>query len=103
VCRDAPRPDPFRAPRRAAEGKGGAAWRRDRSHAQPRTGPFGPSMASMARTHPLPVASTGALSGVLQCESQIPSYSQVNPSRVPVYARGFIGFYGFKDSAFLTF
>jgi len=35
-CRDAPRPDPFRAPRRAAEGKGGAAWRRDRSHPEPR-------------------------------------------------------------------
>jgi len=28
-CRDAPRPDFSRAPRRAAEGKGGAAWRRD--------------------------------------------------------------------------
>lgn len=37
-CRDVPRPDPFRALRRAAEGKGGAAWRRDRSHPQP---PFG--------------------------------------------------------------
>jgi len=33
-CRDALCPDPSRAPRRAAEGKGGAAWRRDRSHAQ---------------------------------------------------------------------
>lgn len=43
---------------RAAEGKGGAAWRRDRSRAQPRTGPFGPSMA---RTHPLPAVSTVAL------------------------------------------
>ena len=39
VGRDAPRPDPSGAPRRAAEGKGGAAWRRDRSHAQPRTAP----------------------------------------------------------------
>lgn len=27
------------APRRAAEGMGGAAWRRDRSHAQPRAAP----------------------------------------------------------------
>ena len=37
--RDALRPDAFRRLRRAAEGKGGAAWRRDRSHAQPRAGP----------------------------------------------------------------
>ena len=37
--RDAFRPDAFRRLRRAAEGKGGAAWRRDRSHAQPRAAP----------------------------------------------------------------
>ncbi len=36
---DAPRPDASRRLRRAAEGKGGAAWRRDRSRAQPRTAP----------------------------------------------------------------
>ena len=59
-ARDAFRPDALRRLRRAAEDKGGAAWRRDRSHAQPRAGPLGPSMASMARTHPLPVASTAA-------------------------------------------
>ncbi len=58
--RDAPRPDATQQPRRAAEGKGGATWRRDRSRAQPRTGPLGPSMASTARTHPLPAASTVA-------------------------------------------
>ncbi len=33
---DALRPDAYRRLRRAAEGKGGAAWRRDRSHADPR-------------------------------------------------------------------
>jgi len=59
--RDAPRPDATRRLRRAAKGKGGAVWRRDRSRAQPRAGPLGPSMASTARTHPLPVASTVAL------------------------------------------
>jgi len=36
--RDALRPDAFRRLRRAAEGKGGAAWRRDRSHADPPLG-----------------------------------------------------------------
>ena len=34
--RDALRPDATRRLRRAAEGKGGAAWRRDRTRAQPR-------------------------------------------------------------------
>ena len=34
--RDALRPDTPRWLRRAAEGKGGAPWRRDRSHADPR-------------------------------------------------------------------
>ena len=37
--RDAPRPDATRWLRCAAEGKGGAAWRRDRSRAQPRAAP----------------------------------------------------------------
>jgi len=37
--RDAPRPDATRRLRRAAEGKGAAAWRRDRSRAQPRAAP----------------------------------------------------------------
>ncbi len=37
--RDAPRPDASWRLRRAAEGKGGAFWRRDRSRAQPRTAP----------------------------------------------------------------
>ncbi len=58
--RDALRPDATWRLRRAAEGKGGAAWRRDRTRAQPRTGPLGPSMASTGRTHPLPAASTVA-------------------------------------------
>jgi hypothetical protein len=61
---DAPRPDAPRRLRRVAEGKDGAAWRRDRSRAQPRAATrrpgFGPSMASTARTHPLPIASTVA-------------------------------------------
>ncbi len=60
IGRDAPRPDASWRLRRAAEGKGGASWRRDRSRAQPRAGPLGPSMASTARTHPLPAASTVA-------------------------------------------
>ena len=34
--RDAPRPDATRRLRCAAEGKGGGAWRRDRSRAQAR-------------------------------------------------------------------
>ncbi len=59
--RDTSRPDASRRLRRAAEGKGGAAWRRDRSRTQPRTGPFRPSMASTVRTHPLPAVSTVAL------------------------------------------
>jgi len=37
--RDTPRPDALRRLRCAAEGKGGAAWRRDRSRAQPRAVP----------------------------------------------------------------
>jgi len=36
MARGVPRPDAFRRLRRAAEGKGGAAWRRDRTRAQPR-------------------------------------------------------------------
>jgi len=36
MWRDALRPDAFRWLRRATEVKGGAAWRRDRSHADPR-------------------------------------------------------------------
>ncbi len=62
LWRDAPssRHLPHGAARRAAEGKGGASWRRDRTRAQPRAGPLGPSMASTGRTHPLPAASTGA-------------------------------------------
>ncbi len=60
--RDAPRPDVTRRLRRAAEDKGGAAWRRDRSRAQPRAGPAsGRAWASTARTHPLPAVSTVAL------------------------------------------
>ena len=60
LWRDTLRPDTSTQRRRTAEGKGGAVWRRDRSRAQPRAGPLGPSMASTARTHPLPVASTVA-------------------------------------------
>jgi len=37
--RDALRPDTSTTARRAAEGKGGAAWRRDRTRAQPRAAP----------------------------------------------------------------
>jgi hypothetical protein len=39
MWRDALRPDILHSLRRAAEGKGGAAWRRDRSRAQPRAAP----------------------------------------------------------------
>jgi hypothetical protein len=39
LWRDALRPDISAPARRAAEGKGGAAWRRDRSRAQPRAAP----------------------------------------------------------------
>ena len=56
--RDAPRPDAARRLRGAAEGKGAAAWRRDRSHAQHLAS--GASMASTGRTHPSPAASTVA-------------------------------------------
>jgi hypothetical protein len=59
--RDAPRPDATRRLRRAAEGKGGAAWRRDRSRAQPRaaTG-FGREHGEHGEDPPLPAASTVA-------------------------------------------
>ena len=50
---DAPRPDASRRLRRAAEGKGGAAWRRDRTRAQPRAGPA-PGRAWRARRGPTP-------------------------------------------------
>ncbi len=63
VWRDALRPDTLPTARRAAEGKGAAAWGAGtgpaRSHAQRPLG--GASMASTGRTHPLPAASTGAL------------------------------------------
>jgi len=36
MVRDVPRPDASRRLRRAAEGKGGAVWRQDRTRAQPR-------------------------------------------------------------------
>jgi len=38
MARGVPRPDASRRLRRAAEGKGGAAWHRDRTHAQPPLG-----------------------------------------------------------------
>jgi hypothetical protein len=50
---DALRPDTSAPARRAAEGKGGAAWRRDRSRAQPRTGPAS-GRAWRARRGPTP-------------------------------------------------
>ena len=53
LWRDALCPDISTAARRAAEGKGGAAWRRDRSRAQPRTGPAS-GRAWRARRGPTP-------------------------------------------------
>jgi len=86
--RDAPRPDASWRSRRAAKGKGGAIWRRDRSHAQrPVLG------ASMARTYPLPAASTVAPNRT--------SVARVIHRGSRAYARRVQGFYGFKDSGFL--
>ncbi len=86
-CRDAPRPDPSGAPRRAAEGKGGAAWRRDRSHAQRPAS--GASIASMART-PLARSKHRGIFDALWRESYVSSYPQMNASRARVRARGFL-------------
>ncbi len=53
LWRDALCPNTSTAARRAVEGKGGAAWRRDRTRAQPRTGPVS-GRAWRARGGPIP-------------------------------------------------